>query len=320
MASSVHDPVKTLEFYEKYGRAHHLLPEVPSVGFGTYHKAAIGGPRPHASGIVYEICYINKGSVDWWLDNKLYEVGPGNVFISKPGEWHSGSNAMFHPCEIYWVQVEFLKNGALPTLTQQATQRLHEDLANMEVLFFAASPELRTHYDTLLSEYRSIQVYSTVAARAALHQILICTIRDHARRTTETRTKGIADALRWIERNLTINFTVKEAAAIANMSEGYFYKRFLEEVGYPPGEYRMRRRMNLAKYLLRDRQISITDIAFMLGFATSQYFATVFRKLVGLTPREYRQIVHGHQNSKEAAQTKSPPQHAKGLQDSRERL
>jgi AraC-like DNA-binding protein len=293
MALSVTDPVRSLEYYEKYGRAGHLLPEVPSVGFGIYYQAAIGGPRPHASGIVYEICYINRGSVEWWIDNRLYEVGPGNVFINKPGEWHGGSNAMFHPCEIYWVQIEFLTNGSLPTLTLQATDRLQHDLASMEARFFAVSPGLKTHYDDLLNEYRQIQVYSTVAARAALHQILVSTIRDHARQETTTRSPGIVEAMHWIERHLTENYPIEDVARIANMSEGYFYKRFLEEVGYTPGEYRMRRRMHLAKYLLRDGQIAITDIAFMLGFSTSQYFATVFRKLVGLTPRDYRQIVTG---------------------------
>ncbi len=283
--------VRELESYEKYGRALHLLPEVPSIGFGIYYQAALGGPRPHASGIVYEICYINRGSVEWWIENKLYEVGPDHLFINRPGEWFGGSNAIFHPCELYWVQVEFTINGALPALTLQATRRLHNALAAIQARFFKAPPGIRTHYDDMLAEYRQIQPYSTLAARGALHQILVSSLRAHDQQQRMPRSPAIEATLHFIERNLTENYPVEHLAGIANMSPGYFYKRFLEEVGYTPGEYRMRRRMHLAKYLLRDQQMPVTDIAFMLGFSTSQYFATVFKKLVGLTPREYRQIV-----------------------------
>lgn len=282
---------RALEVYEKVGRAHHILPEVPSIGFGVYDAAILGGPRPHANGIVYEICYINRGSVEWWIDNKLYEVGPGNIFINRPGEWHGGSNAMFHPGEIYWVQVEFTKSGALPTLTRQATERFHQDLRGMEERFFPAPEGIKAHYDNMLHEYRRIQAYSTVAARAALHQILVNTIRAHARQA-EALSPEIEKARHYIERHLTEDYPIEDVARIAHMSTGYFHKRFLEEVGFPPGEYRMRRRMHLVKYLLRDEAMPITDIAFMTGFSTSQYFATVFKKLVGLTPREYRHIVY----------------------------
>lgn len=283
----------SLEHYEKYGRALHLLPEVPSVGFGVYHQAALGGPRPHASGIVFEICYINRGSVEWWIDNQLYEVGPGNVFINKPGEWYGGSNAMFHPSEVYWVQIEFQENGALPSLTLSATKRLRNEMAGMQSRFFSASPEIKGHFDQLLEEYRRFQVYATLAARAALHQIIVTTIRDHSNQSVTSHSSDIERALQWIDRHRTENYTVEDAASIANMSPGYFHKRFLDEVGFTPGEYRMRRRIHLAKYLLRDREMPITDIAFMLGFSTSQYFATVFRKLVGLSPRDYRQVIQG---------------------------
>ena len=291
MARPPDNPTMSLEYYEKYSRAPHLLPEVPSVGFGVYYRAALGGPRPHASGIVYEICYINRGSVEWWIDNQLYEVGPGNIFINKPGEWYGGSNAMYHPSEVYWVQIEFLENGTLPSLTHSATERLQREFAGMSSRFFVASPDIKTHFDQLLGEYRQFQMYATLAARAALHQIIVTTLRDHNNQAAAPHTPDIERAVQWIDRHRTENYTVEDAAAVANMSAGYFHKRFLEEVGFTPGEYRMRRRVHLAKYLLRDREMPVTDIAFMLGFSTSQYFATVFKKLVGLSPREYRHVI-----------------------------
>jgi AraC family transcriptional regulator, L-rhamnose operon regulatory protein RhaS len=48
--------------------------------------------------------------------------------------------------------------------------------------------------------------------------------------------------------------------------------------------------MMVAKQNLRSSQSSIIDIALELGFSSSQYFATVFKKIVGISPKDYRRL------------------------------
>jgi AraC-like DNA-binding protein len=69
-----------------------------------------------------------------------------------------------------------------------------------------------------------------------------------------------------------------------------FRERFLAETGFTPHEYQARAQVQEAKHLLSATELPITDIAFELNYSSSQYFATVFRRLAGITPQAYRRL------------------------------
>ena len=64
--------------------------------------------------------------------------------------------------------------------------------------------------------------------------------------------------------------------------------RFKAETGYTLHEYLIHRRVEEAHRRLSSTDEDITNIAHNLGFSSSQYFATVFRRETGMTPGEYR--------------------------------
>ena len=72
------------------------------------------------------------------------------------------------------------------------------------------------------------------------------------------------------------------------LSVSQFHERFQQHMGLPPAQWRTRQRIARAKALLRQGDASITSIALSLGFDTSQYFRTVFKRYVGFTPANYR--------------------------------
>ena len=80
-----------------------------------------------------------------------------------------------------------------------------------------------------------------------------------------------------------------ELAAASGLSHSHFRQRFHKETGFTPSDFLTRQRVARAKQLLRSNRLSITKIAFQLGFQSSTYFAAVFRKLTGTTPSEYRE-------------------------------
>ena len=61
-----------------------------------------------------------------------------------------------------------------------------------------------------------------------------------------------------------------------------------------PWQYILKVRIEAAKQRLAARDESITQIAMRLGFASSQYFATTFKRITGVTPRAYRQGIFPH--------------------------
>ena len=99
----------------------------------------------------------------------------------------------------------------------------------------------------------------------------------------------ITSAIEYIEQNYQKPLTVDELAAHSNMSASRFFPRFKKEVGATPVEYINRYRVNRAILLLiSDSELSVEDIAERTGFESSAYFRRVFKKMTGLSPREYR--------------------------------
>jgi two-component system response regulator YesN len=84
--------------------------------------------------------------------------------------------------------------------------------------------------------------------------------------------------------------SVEEAARMLSVSTVWLTKKFIEEVGDSPANWARNWKINEARRLLTMDMAPIGEIAVRLGFASSQYFATVFRRETGMTPTEYRNI------------------------------
>ena len=275
--------------YDIPSRGRCLLPEVPSLGWCKSQQALIGGERPRGVPS-YEIGYVDKGSIEWWFGGGLYEIGPGSLFVTKPGELQGGVNTLIHPCERYWLRFNFPPEGDLPSVPAASAEALKHLFETMQHRYFPGSAELRTYFERLLEEHRQPGTFSLTMARAALSQIIVATARNYQLRGTVGYSPEIARAVSWISAHDLRECAVEDVAKVAGLSVGYFHERFLQEVNYTPNEYLNRRRVYLAKLELLGSTKPITEVAFDVGFSSSQYFATVFKKFVGVTPAEYRKL------------------------------
>lgn len=265
-----------------------LAPGLRTIGWNSSRSATDLQLPAHVHPHAYEICCITRGSVEWWAGNDVYEVGPGDVYITRPGERHGGVDAVIHPCDLYWIIV---------TLSAARQRPLSARFAAMQARCFPGSAAVPRLFEAIMDEHREPDELSLVAARALFEQLLVTILRDHDAQVRRADRQGasppIARAMQWMLEHLEEDYAVAEAAEIAGLSVTQFHDRFRREVGFPPGEWRTRRRIDQAKAWLRQPDKSITDVAMRTGFASSQYFATTFKKLVGLTPRAYRDKLTG---------------------------
>ncbi len=79
-----------------------------------------------------------------------------------------------------------------------------------------------------------------------------------------------------------------ELARRAGYSKYHFCRRFKAETGRTPWQYVLERRLEQARELLLDGRLSIKEIAARLGFPNADYFARLFARSTGVTPRRYR--------------------------------
>jgi AraC-like DNA-binding protein len=92
-----------------------------------------------------------------------------------------------------------------------------------------------------------------------------------------------------IDRDHALPLDVEALAKQANMSAGHFSRAFKKAYGESPYSYLMTRRIERAMTLLRQGELSVTDVCFAVGFSSLGTFSTRFTELVGIPPSQYRE-------------------------------
>lgn len=82
-------------------------------------------------------------------------------------------------------------------------------------------------------------------------------------------------------------FDYKEMCAQSGFSYGYFKELFLAQYGIPPVKYVTMLKIEKAKELIITRRYSISEIAETCGFENVYYFSNVFKKITGVSPKNY---------------------------------
>ena len=84
------------------------------------------------------------------------------------------------------------------------------------------------------------------------------------------------------------DWPVRRLASVSHVSEAHFARSFKEAFGIPPHRYLLTRRIERATALLRDSELSITEIAFQTGWRSLGTFGRVFRDITSETPSAMR--------------------------------
>jgi AraC-like DNA-binding protein len=93
---------------------------------------------------------------------------------------------------------------------------------------------------------------------------------------------------RYIREHLHRNITLPELALAAGLSRMHFAKQFKAAMGLRPHDYVLGKRIELAKSLMLNPEVTLVDVAMSSGFQSQSHFTTVFKRLVGETPHRWR--------------------------------
>lgn len=106
----------------------------------------------------------------------------------------------------------------------------------------------------------------------------------------EDRSESLVEKARaYMQENYMREISLDDVSKEVNISPYYFSKIFKEESGENFSEYLANIRMNRAKELLDDPELSIKEVGVMSGYSDPNYFSRIFKKHTGITPREYRE-------------------------------
>ena len=103
-------------------------------------------------------------------------------------------------------------------------------------------------------------------------------------------TRPIRMVLKYIEEHYKDPIRLEDAALLVTLNPAYLSNIFKKETGENFVDYLNSYRIGQARELLKDSNLSINEIAYSTGFQDARYFSKLFKKYVGITPKDYRKI------------------------------
>ncbi|MCB0034122.1 MAG: helix-turn-helix transcriptional regulator [Anaerolineales bacterium] len=263
---------------ERYFGDNCLIPALQAIGQSRQVYAREELP-PHYE-VNFEIHLIQDGSVHWWVEDEVYHLQPDSVYITKPGEMHGGVKNMIQPSTLTWLQVD----------PQHLTDEvLKNELYNLNKRFWLGASELVGYVTAMLDECRNPRPDSGRLVHAYLQLFLAQLLRQHRTRSEQKiYPPQFDDLLTYIETHLAEAITIDDLCHYSHLSRSRIFQLFDEYVGQSPVSHIMSLRIKRAQALLHQTDQSITDIAYELGFSSSQHFATAFKRHTGISPSAYR--------------------------------
>lgn len=114
---------------------------------------------------------------------------------------------------------------------------------------------------------------------------------DGADRTARVRVAAVSRAVRWMRQNLSEAQSLPKMAHAALLSPFHFHRVFLEYTAATPGRFLAALRMAEAKRQLAYTSRNVTDICMDVGYGSLGTFSAQFTRLVGISPRRFRQLI-----------------------------
>lgn len=149
-------------------------------------------------------------------------------------------------------------------------------------------------YDEILSKditglYEKVYAMKSLAELSDfLGEIIkeVCEVTE--RKTLEMSSGTINKALEFMKQHCHENIAQTNVAEYVGLNASYFSRYFKEETGQSFMDYMKKLRIDKAKELMISSNMKIYEISEALGYQSVQYFSTLFKSLVGLTPQEYK--------------------------------
>ena len=260
--------------------------------FGRYQYASSrSGLLPHSHRSAIEICFLERGEQTYRVGGLLYRLRGNDQFFTLPGELHDTAQLPEERGILYWLILAFKPRKDFLGLAPPFAARLKRELLAMPNRHFRAHPEV----GSLLAEIRDLlarggkaraeEPYRQLRLQALLLQYLAHTLRASREGARGAASPLMQRILSFIEQHLAEPIRVARLAQVARLSVSRCKTRFKREVGVPPAEYWLRQKIERAIILLRDQ--SVTEVAYALGFSSSQYFATVFKRYTLINPSRF---------------------------------
>ena len=271
-------PIKQVEKLKK----HPLSTGLYATGLG-YYKEAKGHKMTRDTHDDHLLMYCLHGKGELHVNNTTSQIVAGDIVLLPKGVSHRYKASKNHPWTIYWVHFSgsdcdsFLDYLAIEKHNYIISLGVHSRL----VTSFEYILECRqTNYDTA-----SFINVANMLRQMLSHIALIGTvsIRQHAKHQLDLElVHSLMEAS--VHEKLELDTLAKEV----NLSKFHFIKKYRELTGSTPVNHFIHLKIKRACDLLDITNKSIKEVSYAIGYEDAYYFSRIFKKVMGISPSQYR--------------------------------
>ena len=266
----------------------------------------LNGPQliPRRRIFDYELVLITSGRVEFFDDTARRTCVAGDILVIPPFQWHGFRPIVGSPCEHIAVHFDFAPGMTPPSASEAGAVmyevRLSEGLRLPDFVSCRVGnvDEVESEMASLVRAWEDPRPPAALEARSHLLQVLLALLRAEAATSRGQQTPGelrnlrrVERAIRYVDQHFAQRIEAADLAAAAGLSVSQLARLFRERTGHAPMQYLRRVRVDRARHLLADIDLSIKEIAGRCGFDDPYHFSRVFRQLDGLPPTLYREAV-----------------------------
>ena len=234
-----------------------------------------------------ELFYIVGGRGQFLIEDRLHPVSASNLVIISPNVNHTEVSLNAQPLEYIVLGIDGIElatgenaNGQYSILDQYESMEISGCLRNI----LREMEQKNTGYEDICQAYMEILLIR-------LMRITALTVPTEPQNIFTNR--QCAAVRRYIDLHFKEPLTLDQLAEEGHMNKYYLSHAFKREYGVSPINYMISRRIEESKYLLAETDLSMSQIAQLLGFSSLSYFSQVFRRTQGGSPMEFRQSTRG---------------------------
>ncbi|MEH2255171.1 AraC family transcriptional regulator [Nostoc sp.] len=227
-------------------------------------------------------------AMQWTIDGcyQQRQMGRGEVAIIPAHVSHSLSWNFDAECTIISLAPGFVSRIAYESI-EPVTVELIPIFAQLDPLICQVGAALKSVLET-------DSVYSRLSADSAATLLAAHLLQHYSVRKGSIRTHNgglpnykLRRALTYIQEHLDQNLSLSVIAAEVSMSQYHFSRLFKQSMGISVHQYVIQCRVECAKQLLLQHELSVTDVAFRVGFANPSHLSHHFKRIVGVTPKTF---------------------------------
>lgn len=247
----------------------------------------------------FEMVYVKKGNAVFEISGTSVEIGPNNIIIIKPRQYHKFEVKSQAGCEFivlnFGFENKFDNQFAEVSLEDFLNFVNKKELGRFISLKVSHKNEIINLLNRILKERENPEIGSEFLNYLLVLELFVLISRalkmewENSIKNKSPKLKELIQAaVNYINNNYERDISLTDISKYVFLSTSYFTRAFKEEMGVSPINYLLNVRVERAKELLRETDAKISDIALSVGFSNQQRFNDIFKKYTQKTPLQYR--------------------------------